>query len=90
MNHHAILRELVKKHAKSGAQQTLEDAFQKAAVKEFSRDEVLKAVTKFVICDNQVNEAASCMSWADTNFPEPCRCGQSHVSKLPHVHVPKL
>ena len=53
MNHHVIPRELVKKHAKSGAQQTLEDAFQKAAVKEFSRDEVLKAVTKFVICDTR-------------------------------------
>ena len=52
MNHHAIPRELVKKHAKSGAQQMLEDTFQKAAVKEFSRNEVLKAITKFVICDN--------------------------------------
>ena len=51
MNHHAIPQGLVKKQAKRGTQQMLEDAFQKAAVKEFSRDEVLKAVAKFVIAD---------------------------------------
>ena len=51
MNHHVILWGLVKKQAKRGTQQMLEDAFQKAAVKEFSRDEVLKAVTEFVIVD---------------------------------------
>ncbi|KAK2464611.1 hypothetical protein APHAL10511_003400 [Amanita phalloides] len=53
INHHAILWGLVKKQAKRGTQQTLEDAFQKVAVKEFSRDEVLKAVAEFVVCDNQ-------------------------------------
>ena len=62
MNHHEIPQGLVKKQAKRGTQQTLEDAFQKAVVKEFSRDEVLKAVAEFVICDNQVNGAALCMN----------------------------
>ena len=60
MNHHAILWGLVKKQAKRGTQQTQEDAFQKAVVKEFSRDEVLKAIAEFVICNNQVNGAALC------------------------------
>ena len=60
MNHHAIPQGLVKKQAKRGTQQTLEDAFQKVAVKEFLRDEVLKAVTEFVVCNNQVN-GASCI-----------------------------
>ena len=60
MNHHVILQGLVKKQAKRGTQQTLEDAFQKAAVKEFLRDEVLKAIAEFAVCDNQVNGAALC------------------------------
>ena len=62
MNHHAIPQGLVKKQAKRGTQQMLEDAFQKAAVKEFLKDEVLKAVAEFVVCDNQVNGAALCVN----------------------------
>ena len=60
MNHHVIPRGLVKKQAKRGTQHSLEDAFQKVVVKEFSRDEVLKAIAEFVVCDNQVNGAALC------------------------------
>ena len=62
MNHHVIPQGLVKKQAKRGAQQMLEDALQKAAVKEFLRDEVLKAIAEFVICNNQVNGAALCVN----------------------------
>ena len=54
-----MLQEVSKKKAKGSGQQMLAEAFQnmvKPTV--FSRQVVLKAVAKFVVCDDQVSVAA--------------------------------
>lgn len=60
-NHHAIPRDVLRarneamKGRKEG-QRTLDGAFQRVSKsKEFSRDDVLKAVAEFVVCDDQVS-----------------------------------
>ena len=66
MHHHATPRDMVKKQAKGG-QQTLAEALQKATKsKEFSRDDALRAVAEFVVCDNQVSWMA-CSEPASSN-----------------------
>jgi hypothetical protein len=55
VHHHAIPQEMLKKKKSSG-QQMLTQAFQKALkLKEFSRVGVLKAITEFMGCDDQVS-----------------------------------
>lgn len=58
-HHHAVPRDIArarletKKQEKAG-QLTLDGVYKKEAVKVFSREEVLKAVAEFVVCDDQV------------------------------------
>ena len=58
-HHHAVPRDIArarletKKQEKAG-QLTLDGVYKKGAVKVFSREEVLKAVAEFVVCDDQV------------------------------------
>lgn len=56
VNHHAKPREMVGAEGKKkGKQATLEGAFAKApGPRAFSRDDVLRAVAEFVVCDDQV------------------------------------
>ena len=61
-HHHTVPRELErarKKHAsKEAGQKNLTDMFGVASrtkSKEFSREEVLRCVAKFMVCDNQVS-----------------------------------
>jgi galactitol-specific phosphotransferase system IIB component len=63
-NHHAIPRAFVqaaqeaKKQIKGG-QKKLDIMFQGARIpQEFSKDEVLRAVAEFVVCDDQVSDNA--------------------------------
>ena len=56
-HHHAVPREIAKAEEKKllkGGQQRLDDVFQRAVPKEFSRQGILKAVAEFVVCDDQV------------------------------------
>ena len=58
-HHHAVPRDIArarletKKQEKAG-QLTLDGVYKKEAVKVFLREEVLKAVAEFVVCDDQV------------------------------------
>ena len=55
---HAIPRNIVaerKKEVMSG-QMTLDREFKKVAVRAFSRDDVLKSIAEFVVCDDQVSQ----------------------------------
>jgi hypothetical protein len=59
-NQHAVPRDLLcarekEKREKKAGQRNLDEMFQKAEKpKEFSRDNVLKAVAEFAVCDDQV------------------------------------
>jgi hypothetical protein len=46
-------REKERREKKAG-QRNLDEMFQKVKPKEFSRDNVLKAVAEFTVCDDQV------------------------------------
>ena len=59
-NHYAVPRDLVRargkeKREKKAGQRNLDEMFQKVVKpKEFLRDNVLKAVAEFSVCDDQV------------------------------------
>jgi hypothetical protein len=60
-NHHAIPRDIAKLQAnrkKQGKdiQQDLGQMFQKSQNKEYSREDVLRTVAEFVVCDDQVSD----------------------------------
>lgn len=60
-NHHAILHDIAKLQAnrkKQGkdVQQNLGQMFQKLQNKEYSREDVLRTVAEFVVCDDQVSD----------------------------------
>lgn len=59
-HHHSVPREILKERVKkekqaSEGQQTLDGVFRRTKYQEFSREEVLKAVAEFVVCDDQVS-----------------------------------
>ena len=54
-NHHAVPREVLDAQKKDGAQMSLVGMFAKSpGPRAFSRDEVLKCVAEFIVCDDQV------------------------------------
>jgi len=57
-NHHALPRALIlaQEEAKKNVQKKLDGMFQKAPkLCHFSREDVLRAVAEFVVCDDQVS-----------------------------------
>jgi hypothetical protein len=65
-NHHAVPRAFVQaaqeaKKQMKGGQKKLDIMFQGARIpQEFSKDEVLRAVAEFVVCDDQVSDNSAC------------------------------
>ena len=51
--------------------------------KEFSRENVLKAIAEFMVCDDQVSLTASLFQYLISNLgPVPCSCKQGHILQL--------
>ena len=87
-NHYAIPREVknarfeAKKLEQSG-QRTLDGMLSVPRQKEFSRENMLKAIAEFVVCDDQVSSTANLFQYLIGNpGPVPRSCKQGHILQL--------
>jgi hypothetical protein len=74
-HHHAIPRDIVKarqevKKLRNSTQQSLDGMFQKSQKsKEYSRENVLHAVARFVVCDDQVSDYRTLLQVDNAEVP---------------------